>query len=348
MQQNGVTQEEIQAELDAMESTGRHYTPRKSINRKVNTHRNAKIITIVVLLLVLLLSAFVWLSSLYGEMANKGYLININDVDIYNGSGDALELAFDPTFDDKYHTLVGLGYGDVASVKGGSLFSDIEMNTTMFQKFKNFAENEEVASTYEGNEGSANFDQYYCNKYYLRNNGNETIYYRLNLKITQNKNDALHAARFMIVTGEEDTGYDYQIFATRNRDNGKSEIAAAKEVKTATYNGFMYFTDPNTSNTDSSKNLSDAWLCSDLVKDEETGFYHYYSAVLAETGEVLEGEFYALEPGQSVCYTICIWFEGSDPDHNNSIIGGGIEFSINYETSDYLKFLYEVSKRKED
>jgi hypothetical protein len=283
-------------------------------------------------------------------MADNGYLININDDDVYRGEGDALEIAFDPTFptfdseEERYHYLVGLGFDDVKSHRGGSLFSNLEMNTTMFDKFKNFAENEEMASKYEGNEGSANFDQYYCNKYYLRNNGTETIYYRLNIKITENKNNALAAARFMIVTGEEDTGYNYQIFATPD-EAGNSEVAASKEVRNATFAGTMYFTNPNTSDNDSTKEYDEAWKCTNLTKDEKTGFYHYYSAVLAETGEVLEGEYYALEPGQSACYTICIWFEGSDKDHNNSIIGGGIEFSINYETEDYLKYLYDLGKK---
>ena len=82
-----------------------------------------------------------------------------------------------------------------------------------------------------------------------------------------------------------------------------------------------------------------------LKKDKETGYYHYYSCERDSKGKVTDGKMYKLKPGESVCYTICVWFEGSDPDHNNSIMGGGIEFSINYETEGYLKALYELKQQ---
>ena len=147
----------------------------------------------------------------------------------------------------------------------------------------------------------------------------------------------------MIVTGDESTGYTYQIFATANKETGEREIAAIKKQKTATSN-YAYFIDPNLGREEySSPNKEDAWLCENLVKDEETGYHHYYSCTRSENGEILDGEMYKLEPGESICYTIAIWFEGSDDDHNNSIIGGGITFSINYETEKYLETLYILS-----
>lgn len=353
MQNNDISKEELQAELDAMEAQGKHHTPRKSINRQVKSHVSVKKISLIVLGLTLLLTLFVWISSVAGSINADGYIIRIRDTEnIFGDRGDGagqapqLELGFDPTFDEKYMDLVGLGYGGVSDLKGGSLFANLEMNTTMFDKFKDFAESNEAASVYDGNKGQANFDQYYCNKYYLKNEGNATANYRLNIEISENLKDALHAARIMIVTGDEISGYNYQIFATANRATGKKEVAAFKEYRTATSN-YQYFIDPNVNiNQTGSESIDDAWLCDYLIEDEETGYYHYYSCQRKDNGEIIDGSMYQLEPGESVCYTICIWFEGSDPDHNNSIIGGGITFSINYETEEYLEYLYKTKKEE--
>lgn len=340
-----VTEEEIQAELEAMQQAGRHHIPTKRIDNKVNSHKRTKVILIFTLLVSVLLCAFVLLSKISGEIKTDGYIIQIDDKEYQSN----LKLAFDPTFDEKYMNLIGLGYGDVSSITGGSLLKNLEMNTTMFAKFKNFAEHQDQASQYEGNQGSANFDQYYCNKYYLKNIGEETEYYRLNIEITDNINNALDAARFMIVTeitkADGTIAYDYQIFATPNKTTGESEYAATKEKKTGLDIITLYFTDPNTSDTCESENERDAWKCDDLVKDDKTGFYHYYSCTRSENGEILDGQMYKLEPDDSVCYTICMWFEGSDDDHNNSILGGSITFSINYETEGYLKARYFENKQ---
>lgn len=348
-----VTQEEIQAELDAMEKAGKHHTPKSARKRRVST-RTMKWLLIIVLVIAILLSMFVWISGLQEDYEEAGYIINVDELGNIDGSSSSLELAFDPTFSDHYMQLVGLGYGDVSSLKGGSLFEGLGADKngneiSMFKKFSDFAKNDEAASQYEGNKGSANFDQYYCNKYYLRNTGDQTVYYRLNLKVTQNLNGALHAARFMIVTEDNQNPgrYDYQIFATANKETFGKEVAAYKNIKSATTDK-EYFTDPNKSDINiSSRDIKDAWMCDLLTVNPETGYYNFVSGKLNKNNDEITktGEWYKLEPGQSTCYTICVWFEGSDPEHNDSIIGGGISFTINYETEDYVNYIEYVSKK---
>ena len=328
---NNVTQEEIDAELAALESSGRISRKNPNIDREVNAHRRSKIIIIVILAIVVLLCLFVWLSSLSIKQETDGYLIQIVDKDnFYGNQSSRLKLAYDPDFTEEYLTLVGLGYGDVGALQGGSLLSNLEMNTTMFAKFKEFAETASMASTYERNEGQANFDQYYANKFYLKNEGDTPINYRINLEITGNRNDALDAARFMIVTGDDMSGYNYQIFATPDKD-GNKEMAAVADYKTSNSN-YLYFTNPNLNGSATSKDSKDAWLCENLVFDSETNFYNYKSCED-------NGVYITLAPQEVVCYTICVWFEGSDADHNNSIIGGGVEFSIKFETEEYVKYI---------
>ena len=334
-----VTNSEIQNELDAMEQNGKHHTPR-NVRKAKDKNKKLKIILIIILLCSLLICSFVWVMSIDQNLEKDGYIINVEDKEGFYGKSYALELAYDPTFSDAYKELVGLGYGEVDWLKGGSMFESLGTNTTMFDKFKNFAENEEVASTYEKNEGSANFDQYYCNKYYIRNVSDQVVYYRLNLKITQNIQGALDAARFMFVTGEEGN-YQYQILATPNKETNEKEVAASKKVSNATYNGLGYFVNPNLINDQlhTTLNLEEAWLCDKLEINPANGLYQYTSCEVDANGNVTSGEWYMLLPGASTCYTICVWFEGSDPDHSNAIIGGGISFTVSYETEAFVKYM---------
>ena len=165
----------------------------------------------------------------------------------------------------------------------------------------------------------------------------------------------------MIITESADGTLNYQVFATPSTgayfvndpqyagggyvdfdpaNVGKNEIVAYKEASTA--NGpVKEYIGTNGGLTYDEK---DAWRCTNLTLDNNHGFYHYASCELDEKGTPTSGEYYKLEPGETTCYTILVWFEGSDPDHNNQIIGGGISFSIDYETEEYLKYLYELRK----
>lgn len=337
-----VTEEEIQAELEEMKRTGKNHTPRNVRGSFFTPHR-LRVMIITVLVIAILICAFVWISNLKTAKEKEGYIININD--LYEGgtSQDSLVLAFDPTFDEQYKQLVGLGYGDVAQFKGGSMLALLGTDMTMFAKFQDFALNADKASQYEGNAGQANFDEYYCNKYYLKNTGDTVIKFRLNLKVTQNINGALHAARFMIVEGNSITGYDYQIFATPNKTTGEKEIAATREIKGSTVR-YEYFANPYNLGGSVTDDVNNAWLCDKLEVNPNTGFYQYTSCDVDTDGNLTNGEYYTILPGETVCYTICVWFEGSDPDHNNNIIGGGISFTVDYETEDYVIYLCEREK----
>ena len=137
----------------------------------------------------------------------------------------------------------------------------------------------------------------HLNKFYLKNEGSETVSYRLNLEVVGNHKNALDAARFMIVTGDEISGYEYQIFATPDKD-GNREMAAVANYRTAVSN-YLYFTNPNLDQDATSTNRKDAWLCENLIFDSETNFYNYLSC---DEG----GVYFTLDPQEVVCYTICV------------------------------------------
>lgn len=340
-----VSDSDIQKELDAMEKAGKHHTPRRARKAK-DRNKKVKIILIIVILCALMICSFVWVMGIDNKLEKDGYIINVEDKEGYYGKDNALELSFDPNFEPGYEQLVGTGFGQVDKLKGGSMFESLGTNTTMFDKFKDFAESDEQASTFEENTGSAQIskyhDQYYANKYFLRNTSDEVVYYRLHLKITQNINGALDAARFMFVNENGDGKYQYTIIATPNRYTQEKEIAATRDVKQIDYEGLGYFTDPNIINQHlhTTLDLEEAWLCEKLEVNKKTGMYEYASCEIDENGYITSGDWYMLLPGTSTCYTICVWFEGSDPDHSNNILGGGISFTVSYETQAYVNHYY--------
>lgn len=296
----------------------------KKIDLEVRKNKWMKIILIAILFITLFMSLFVLIYDTKNKNDSDGYTIEINYSEYEEQD---LKLGFDPTFDTYYNKLVGLGYGSVDSKIGGSLLENVEMNLTMFEKFNSVVKGDTLL-IFNENQEKICFDQYYCNKYYMKNIGSEDKYFRLNLKVTKNLKNALGAARFMIVTENENKELKYSILSVSNDDN--KEIAASKNIVEADYIGPLYMTDPNLTNTLTTKNIEEAWLCEPLVMDIETGFYNYYSTVSNMD------DLYILKPNEMMSFTICFWLEASDKEHQNEIIGGSVSFSIIYETLDYM------------
>lgn len=296
----------------------------KKIDKEVRNNSLIKIALIVIIIITLFISLFVLVNETKKNNDNEGYTIMINYSDHEEHD---LKLGFDPTFDTYYNKLVGLGYGTVDSNIGGGLLENVEMNLTMFEKFNAVIKGDNVPSL-EINDNEERYDQYYCNKYYIKNIGNQDKYFRLNLKITKNIKNALAAARFMIVKGDEVTGFKYSVLSVS--EDGEKEVVASKNIIESDYIGPVYITDPNKNNNLLTKKIDDAWICQPLLFDDKTGFFHYYSMVDNED------DLYVLKPNETMAFTICFWLEASDKDHQNEIIGGSVSFCLIYETLDYM------------
>lgn len=297
---------------------------KKKIDKEVRNNSLIKIALIVIIIITLFISLFVLVNETKKNNDNEGYTIMINYSDHEEHD---LKLGFDPKFDTYYNKLVGLGYGTVDSNIGGGLLENVEMNLTMFEKFNAVIKGDNVPSL-EINDNEERYDQYYCNKYYIKNIGNQDKYFRLNLKITKNIKNALAAARFMIVKGDEVTGFKYSVLSVS--EDGEKEVVASKNIIESDYIGPVYITDPNKNNNLLTKKIDDAWICQPLLFDDKTGFFHYYSMVDNED------DLYVLKPNETMAFTICFWLEASDKDHQNEIIGGSVSFCLIYETLDYM------------
>ena len=51
------------------------------------------------------------------------------------------------------------------------------------------------------------------------------------------------------------------------------------------------------------------------------------------TGTVMNRTIPEFKPGQVAKVTVIIWYEGEDPDHNNSIMGGGVKLKMSFTYS---------------
>lgn len=49
--------------------------------------------------------------------------------------------------------------------------------------------------------------------------------------------------------------------------------------------------------------------------------------------QVMNHTIEEFRPGQFIKVTVVIWYEGEDPDHNNSILGGGVKLDMSFTIS---------------
>lgn len=174
-----------------------------------------------------------------------------------------------------------------------------------------------------------------------------TVFYGVRLKIKKTANDALSACRFAIVevldeekvfnvegrhydlTGES---FTIDVFAqpkSRVQENGDMLIYQGHEpdsqeyVATTVYG--TYTDDEETSlfkNPNKDKQDED-WKCTNLHYNNESKIWEYDSLVH-------ENKVYSIAPHSEKPYVIAAWYEGSDPNHNNDIMGGFVSFEFSF------------------
>ena len=214
--------------------------------------------------------------------------------------------------------------------------------------------------TDNGKSGEANGDQFLASKFYLRNdrtpdpkNGDDgVIDYAIQLDITANSNNALSAARFALIKVKDEANvfnydevtynndyFDIMVIGqprTETLENGDTLIYKGTEEGSEEYVAACVTGDyTNTPDTILFKNPNkgyeeENWKCKNLIlRDLEDGGTQWsYDTKTCEKEQV--NQVFSLDPGEQVAYVIAAWFEASDPNHNNSIMGGYISFSFTF------------------
>lgn len=176
-------------------------------------------------------------------------------------------------------------------------------------------------------EGSLSKNDYIATAFYLRNQGEEGVYYSENIVLTNSYLELEDTIRILLIKQIEYTNPDgstywsdpeYKCFAKIAADGISDEyVAGGDEVIPE------YTSDPNYP----TQNIP--WKC--------TSFYDYNSGVVIDT------VYYPLLPNQRVRYAMAIWIEGTDPETIDEKLGGRVsytfQFGLRYDDNDDIVFV---------
>lgn len=176
-------------------------------------------------------------------------------------------------------------------------------------------------------EGSLSKNDYIATAFYLRNQGDEGVYYSENIVLTNSYLELEDTIRILLIKQIEYTNPDgstywsdpeYKCFAKIASDGISDEyVAGGDEVIPE------YTFDPNYP----TQNIP--WKC--------TSFYDYNAGVVIDT------VYYPLLPKQRVRYAMAIWIEGTDPETIDEKLGGRVsytfQFGLRYDDNDDIVFV---------
>lgn len=176
-------------------------------------------------------------------------------------------------------------------------------------------------------EGSLSKNDYIATAFYLRNQGDEGVYYSENIVLTNSYLELEDTIRILLIKQIEYTNPDgstywsdpeYKCFAKIAADGISDEYVAGGDEVIPDYTS-----DPNYP----TQNIP--WKC--------TSFYDYNAGVVIDT------VYYPLLPKQRVRYAMAIWIEGTDPETIDEKLGGRVsytfQFGLRYDDNDDIVFV---------
>ena len=252
----------------------------------------------------------------------------------------------------------------IGGTSGGSMFQTPIVDDDTGVKYSNglkylfsLASDDErsvqVESSDNGQKGEANGDEFLATKFYLSNtlepdplSGSDgTIEYAIRIDVTENEKNALSALRFGFIKVEDETNiydvdsgqYDNSCFQMivvgqpkmEEQENGDilmytgNELGSEEYVSTTVMGQYttdknaQLFKNPNKGHED------EDWKCSNLHLDPKSNQWYYDSYEHEDIS-------FKIKPGEDHPFVVSIWYEASDPNHNNDILGGYVSFIITY------------------
>ncbi len=270
---------------------------RQKIDKKLKDHHYfRKFITILIIIILIALIA-TW----FEMNADK------NSYDIKVGTNlRGLQLSFDPDFKNGYEVVKAVGTGNMPDDKGGTL-SDIMPDITGVMN-----DEKKMDIQNNGQKGGlpTNSDEFSIAKFYLRNTYamQEDVTYKVILNTYNLKRNAFSAARIMVCRQLPDGTWEKNIYAQPSDNGGNEPVACMKRGSEELYK-------------DDSGN---DWYCKNMTYDEKSGEWFYDS-------EQVDNLTFTLKPMEIATYVIAIWYEGSDVNHSDKIIGGSYSMQVTFE-----------------
>ena len=265
---------------------------------KLETHRQlkrAKIFKIVVtVLLAIMIPLMIW-GMVALNQETGGYKIRVGP-----GSEYRLSLSFDEDFKDGGHSVLNCNV-NTSSKSEGATYEDLvkEINDLINGDTKLDINPGGDSATANGN------DQYMVSKFYLKSTepkGGKALQYVFRIYIDDVVSNALAAARIYIISDTDNPENSIHEMVAQPGANGDREYVATKGKGSSEYV------------KDASGN---DWLCTNLRQNSD-GVWYY------------ESEVSFLQPTEACGLCVAAWYEGSDPNHNDSIIGGYFTYNLEF------------------
>lgn len=321
----------------------------KDVEDRAKRRRILFLILILVLIFAVLASSYYLIDLLVQENSYKIYVGGAQ-----GGSSQALglRLSYNEDGEDGFADISGRGIRISDNTMNGigynasSVGSSSNLENYLFD-IASGSVNTEVSD--DGKKGSANADECLASKFYLKNgtdygvseSGN--VKYSIRIEVSKNVHNAFSAARIAIIKVND---------AAAVWDNGGSSHESTKLNPDAFE---MYvFAQPKTGYTGTEEDSREPVACTGvdingnryqtnderctLVKDpnDASGKQDFYCINTKKQNgtwvydSAEEGLFFKLPYGESQGFVIASWFEGSDPDHNESISGGYMTFTTSF------------------
>ena len=336
------------------------------VARRTRNRKMSRVLSTFVILAGLVVSGYYVFTTTITDGAYKIYVGGMSGSG--SNTAEGMKLTYDPSYGKGYSNLSGKGIRTESNSLRGMSFSTESLTDNNGKVYKNclaylmsVASNDEKTVqtnvTDKGMTGEANGDEFLASKFYLMNDSvpNElnaddgVVYYSIRLDITANTNNALSACRFALIEVKDESKifnyeegtYNNEVFnmnviaqpKTEVQENGDTLIYKGDEENSEEYVSSCvtgdYTNTPDTvllKNPNKDKEKED-WKCKNLRYDETTESW-YYDTLTHETEE--SNQVFSIKPGESIPYVVCAWYEASDPNHNNDIMGGYVSFNFTF------------------
>lgn len=163
--------------------------------------------------------------------------------------------------------------------------------------------------------GTLSERDYIATAFYLKNQGDEDVFYSENVILTNSYKQLEDTIRILLIKQveyqAEDGSYywgkpEYKCYAKVASDGVSDEYVAGGDEIIPNY----------TSNPNLLPEIDEPWKC--------TSFYD------SDNGRVLDKTYYPIKPGQRIRYAMAIWIEGTDPDTKDDKLGGRVSYTFEF------------------
>ena len=157
--------------------------------------------------------------------------------------------------------------------------------------------------------------RYFVYTYYIRNEGDNTVDYKWQVRLNSESQSLSTAAWVMIFEDGE------MQFYAKSKEDGKPEVLPAYDDDNWAYVEAPFY--------DSAKDQKNQY---EIIRETESfTYWRVKPKPFVADNLVAEGWQYSVKPMDVHEYTVVIWLEGDDPDCTNDLIGGHLGLDVYME-----------------